>query len=428
MAFMGVGELLVLFGLLGGAVGGTTTDLQAPRDKPAKSLAWVLPEADIAAHANIEGAIRAVTSLMDEIADLRIIKDSQEFSQGMTQGKLMLGQAFEQGQRELGMDLRTDAGSVTFSMEFNEDQSFKLLLRMRGNFGKSRVKELVKQETGHSVAYKKHTLFLLPDDQETRNNVFCLADDTTVLFGDRATVETILDGKSLKAVKGSAARRLKKYVDRRAASYVYAALPRWVSAELRHDRDLVLVADLVDATDYLLYVAGARKGKLVIQAKNASAAGRYEYMLKSVASLVGIMEPAVDAFIYGVLGFVPLVSDRDLEREVRELVSNEKGMLELGKWAKKRFGGKAKVKADRRKFLTTMEMSNPMSIGAITMPVVAGAAFYAMARPFQEGIHEDDLHKEAHTKEAPEVTPVKPLPEPEDAPLDDKTNIEPGIK
>ena len=418
MAFMGVGELLVLFGLLGGAVGGTTADLEAPRDKPSQSLAWVLPEADIAAHVNVEGSIAAITGLMDDISKLRIISDSPEFSQGMTQAKLMMGQTFEEGRKELGMDLRVDAGSITFSMQFNDDKTFKLLVRARGNFGKSRLHELVSREIAHSAPYKKHTLFILPEDNESRDNVLCLADNTTILLGDRTSVEAILDGKKLKAAKRSAAARLKKFVDRKSASFMYVSLPKWASAELRHNRDLALVADLLDSTDYLLYVASPRKATLALQADNAAAASRYEYMLKSAAALLGIMEPAMDAVIYGLLGIVPLVTDDELDREVKELVNNEKGMLELGKWAKKKFGGKAKVKADRRKFLTTIELSNPMSIGGLTLPMIVGAAFYTFARPFSEKVSPEPYGKE------PQMAPPKSEP----APLDDKNNVEPRIK
>ncbi len=418
MAYMGIGELLVLFGLMGGAFGGTTADLEAPRDQPSKSLAWVLPEADIAAHVNIEGSVGAITDMMDEVSKLRIITDSPEFTQAMQQAKVMMDQTFEQGSKEVGLDFRKDAGSVTFSMALNDDQTFKLLLRARGNFGKSRIKELATQEIAHTAPYKKHTLYVLPDDRESSNNVLCLADDTTILLGDRTAVEAILDGRKLKAAKNSAAARLKKFVDRKSASYVYLALPKWVSGELRHQRDLALVADLLDATDYLLYVAGPKKASLAIQANNATASSRYEYMLKGMAAVVGIMEPAMDAVIYGALGFVPLVADHELDREVKELVSNEKGMLELGKWAKKRFGGKAKVKADRRKYLITMELSNPMSIGGITMPMIAGAAFYSFAQPFG-GQEVPEKHKK---------DPIMAPPEPEPVPADDKTNIESGIK
>jgi len=360
--------------LISGFLGFPTGKLTAPRDSASEAVKWVLPYANIVLHVNVEWAIAGAMTLMDEIAKQKLISGSKELSQGLSQLKSELDAGLQGPAAELGLNLSKDVGNVTFSMTMADSSQFKILLRARGNFGGSKLKEQVAKEAASTETLGKYTVYRMPDDSSTRDNIVVFVNDTTVVLGDRTFVENALTGKAAKFGADSVNERLSRLVTGGIETFGYFALPEWTLSFLAFDPDLQGVMRLMQGTVYTAWAAGPNKGIGVIQGNNAEQAQRVYYLSKSAASALSILDPAVDVMTYGMLGIAPLAPGTPEKAEMLKLLSDEKTVLEFSSWFKKRFSGKAKVSKDDKTFKVTIELTNPGSVLGLALPFIAGAA------------------------------------------------------
>jgi hypothetical protein len=369
-----------LLAFFGGFLGLPTGKLVAPRDSAQQASAWVLPDAHIAFHVNVEASLKGTLALLDEVARLKVVTGSKELSQGLQQIKTEVTNGLQTPNEELGLDLAKDVGNITFSMRLDQGMQFKLLMRARGNFANSKLKDQVSKEAASTETLGKYTIYRMPDDASVKDNVVCFVDDTTILLGDRAFIEEALSGKRGKPAADSVNQRIASVAGAGIETFMYLSLPEWTLAFLAFEPELQQFLELLKGTDYVLWAAGPKKGLGVLQANNAQQAQRVYYLNKSAAAVLGIMDPATDAAAYGLLGLAPLIPVEEDTAELLRLASDEQTVLEFAAWFKKRFAGKAKVTKNDKTFRVTLELTNPGSVLGLALPFIAGGLAWQQMR------------------------------------------------
>jgi hypothetical protein len=377
---LGVGEMLILVALFGGLTDTTAVKLHAPRDKSELAIRYVMSDADIVLHSNIEAGLGSVFGLLTEFQELSGIKESRMVSQELARGRMMLEQVIDQGSAEAGINLREGLGSVTASLALKDEDSYRMLVRVRGNFKESKVMEIMTKEVIGTYEHSDRTVYQLRDSGTFGDSVICLADDTTLLLGSQPVVEEILAKKKVTQGKQSKASAIKKLVKPGTASFVFISLPDWVIAKMKTDEDLVKMATFIAGLDYLFMSSAPRKGIVLAQATRPETAIRFNYLFKSIASLIGTYNDLFDAITYGILGIVPLIPEKEFDAEIYSILSDEKAMLELSDWARKRFTGKVRVRYDKARKSIKLELDNPASAMGMMLPFAAGIAGWSFAK------------------------------------------------
>jgi hypothetical protein len=390
MALMGISELVIIFALTVSFSDVTPARLNAPHDKAVEAVRYVLPDADVVFHGNIEGTLTNFFALLDELEKLGLVKNNPALAQGVADARKKVREALDAGAKELGIDFTKDLGSLTMSLALRGETDLGVLLRLRGKLEGSGLVEQILKDSGGTVDVKGGTLHLLKDAGIFPDTVFCLPDKTTLLIGHRPAVEQILAKGAVQGDSKSRQAVLRKKVDRKAGSFVFLSLPDWVLTAMSKDRDLVAVATFLGGIDSIFYSAGPRRGFLEVTAAKPEMATRVEYLFKAGAAALGTAAPMIDVATFGLLGVLPLIPEEELGTELMTLLKDEKGILELNGWLKKRFTGKAKVRADARKMTVSLTLDNPASVVAALLPAGVGAAWYAFVAPkYEEPLMED---------------------------------------
>jgi hypothetical protein len=408
MAGFGMSELLILFAVAGGIADGGDVKLMAPRDTADKAIRYVLPDAEIVVHVNLEAGIGSVFALLDEVAELKAAKESPEVSEAIVSARTKLGQGLKFFGNEVELDLTKDLGSFTFSLSLADQDNMSILVRMRGNFEKSKIQEKITKDSVGTYEMEGETVHRLKDESVFSETVVTFPDSTTLLLGPRAVVDEILKTGRVKPVKGSKTERLKGLVSRKTSAFSLISLPDWAVTELGRDRDLELVAKFLGEVDYIFYGAGSGKGVVEAGTSSKEALKQITYLFKATAGFLDTVRAIVDAGANSILGLVPLVPENDIEPAWQKVLSDEEAVLELATWFKKRFTGKSKVKTNSRKKTVRLELDNPAAmVGALT-PVLAGAGYWMFMRPFHDDgpMYETKPEFEPDRKPAIEYIPI----------------------
>lgn len=375
---VGFGEIIIIFGLLGGMLGGGTGEQLAPRDGAEQAMKWVLPDAHVAIYADVEAAVGNGFALLDEVDKLPVVQGAPEMGEALREMRRSVEAALGDVQREMGIDARHGVGDVTLSMSFSQASEPRMLARVRGKFP---IAEVVKRVAGEGAATETlhgHTLTTL-EQSDADALVAAPLDETTLVIGPRSTLDELLGGRPFPSTDGSAGGRIAKLVTKKTTAFLYLAPPGWLGREMANEPGIAALGRFVDGLDYVAWVAAPDKAVVRIGAHTDEAAGRSELLLKAAASMLLAFDPLTDALVQGAAALLPLVAERELGAEVYKVVANERGMLELGGWMKKRFGGKAKVTRDAKRGVVDLELSNPASLPALVLPLMSAGAWLGMS-------------------------------------------------
>jgi hypothetical protein len=410
MMGIGVGEMIILFGLLGGFVGTAPQELKAPHDSAQEAVAWVLPDAHVVAHVNVEATVASTYALLDEIEHLALVEAAPDVARALRELKASTEGGLTEARQEVGVDVRSGVGNVTFSAHFRQQGLPRMLMRARGSFSASKVTEVLAGASDRTTTIAGKEFRVLEGEGDDAI-VVGLVDETTLLLGAPPVVEAVLGGQQLPSDDGTARGRLSKMVGKKTMSFLYLAPPGFVVEELRKEPGAAKVAELLQGTEWVGYTAGVDGGLLRFAGNDERSERRIELLMRSASSLLSAFDPLTDAVVYGAAALLPLVAEAELGEQVYRAVSNEKAMLGLGEWLKKRFGGKSKVTRDAKKHTVDLSFSNPSSVTALAWPVVGGAAFWGfMAAPYGEV----EVQKEA----IEEPAPGQPVEEPIETPIE----------
>lgn len=404
---LGVSEILLVFAIMGGVMVDSPGKLTAPRDPAPKAIYQVIPGAHVAFHTNVQGAANSLFQLLDEAEKLVLVKSDPDLAQGLAQARIMVVQGLQEGGREVHLDLRKDLGTITFSMRVLAGPVFEILLRLRGNFKDATLLDMVIKDAVSSFELKGVTIHELKSTPEVPSAVVCQPDATTILLGTRTYVEQIVSNKRVKSGKSDVPARLKKQVGPKTFAFLYGEVPSFLYSEMRGDPDLARLAGFLEGLDYAMFSAAPKKGKVYFQATSAETLVQLNYLLKAIAGAMGTIESLVDVIAFGALGIAPLVPTRELEPELVRILGNEKGMLDLSRWFKKRFAGKGKVKLNRKAKQVTLEFSNPATALGAVLPLLGGAAYWTMGRSFSEPAHYEEYEEKPYPEEWEDNTVIE---------------------
>lgn len=394
MMGVGMAEIVIIFGLLGGMLGGPPGELQAPRDGAEQAIKWVLPDAHVAVYVDVEAAIGAGFALLDEVDRLPVLVGAPELTEALREMRRSVESGLADVQRDMGVDARHGVGDVTLSLSFSQAGEPRMLVRVRGSFP---IAEVIKRIAGEGAATEVLHGTTLTTLEETENDklVAGALDETTLIVGPRSSLDELLGGRAFPTTDGSAGGRLAKVAGKKTGAFVYLAPPAWLGTEMKSSPDLANLARFVDGVDYLTWTSTPDRAQLRVGTRTDEAAARVELLMRAATSLLTAFDPLTDAITLGAAAVLPLVSERELGAELHRMVSNERGMAELGAWTKKRFGGKGKVSRDAKKGTVDLELSNPASLPALVMPLMSGMAVLRMEPPARQS-----------------VEPIEPAPEP----------------
>ncbi len=408
MGFFGLSEILILFAVAGGMADAGNVKLTAPRDTADKAIRYLLPDAEVVVHMNLEAGIGNVFALLDEVAELKFAKSSAEISQAIGAAQTKMAEGLKFLGNEVGLDLASDLGSITFSLSLASKDKMALLIRMRGNFKDGKLESKITKDAVGTYEFAGKTIHRLKEEPVFSDTVLTFPDATTLLLGLRPVVEEVLSKGKVKPSKGGRTARLAKLVNRKTATFALLALPDWAVAELARDESAKLVAKFLGEVDYLYY--GAAKGKGVFEAGVSSkeARTRVAYLFKSAAGFLDAVRGIIDAGAYSILGIIPLVPPSEIETAWQEALSDEDAVLEVAAWFKQRFTGKSVVKVNSRKQTVRLELDNPAALCGAVAPVLAGAGYWMYMRPFQgaEPLYEEKIEFEPERQPAIEYIPI----------------------
>lgn len=376
---VGFGEIIVIFGLLGGMLGGGAGEQQAPRDGADQAIKWVLPDAHVALYADVEAAVGNGFAVLDELDRLPLLQTAPEMAEALREMRRSVDAALGDVQREMGVDARHGVGDVTFSMSISQASAPRMLARVRGKFP---VEDVIRRVAGDGAATETlhgHTLTTL-QTSDTDSVVATALDETTLVVGPRSSLDELLGGRPFPATEGSTGGRLGKLVTKKTTAFVYLAPPAWLTQQMMGSPAEAGLARFIDGIDYVAWAAAPDKAIVRVGARTDETAGRSELLLKAASSMLVAFDPLTDALVQGAAALLPLVAEGELGPELHKLVSNERGMLELGAWFKKRFGGKGKVTRDAKKGIVDLELSNPASLPALIMPLMSAGAWLGVSK------------------------------------------------
>lgn len=408
MGFFGLSEMLILFAVAGGVADAGDVKLTAPRDSADKAIRWVLPEADVVVHVNVEASILNVFGLLEEIADLKAAKENPEISQAIASAKAKMEEGLQFVGKEVELDFARDLGTFTLSLGLAKKEEMSLMIRMRGNFKGSKLQATLTKDAPASYEFKGKTIHRLKEEPIFKDTVLTFPDETTLFMGPKHLVEEALVAGRVKPVKGSRSARLAKLVDRRMVTFAMLALPAWVLDEVSQDDDAKLVAALLGDVDYIFYGAGPKRGVLEAGVTSKDARRQMSYLFKAGAAFLDAVRGLVDAGAYSILGVIPLIPPSEIDPAWQKALSDEAAVLEVAGWFEKRFTGKSKVKVDPRKQTVRLELDNPAALCGAVAPMLAGAGYWMYMRPFQDPgpMHEEQFEYEPERRPAIEYIPI----------------------
>ncbi|GMV39180.1 MAG: hypothetical protein AMXMBFR64_08960 [Myxococcales bacterium] len=373
MMGVGMAEIVVLFGLLGGMLGGPPGELKAPRDGVEQAVKWVLPDAHVAVYVDVEASIGAGFALLDELERLPVLAGAPELGEALREMRRSVESGLADVQRDMGIDARHGIGDVTLSLSFSQAGEPRFLARVRGRFPAGDVIKRVAGEGAATELLHGTTMTTLEDGPSDKLVAGAL-DETTLVVGPRSTLDELLGGRPFPATEGSAGGRLAKVTSKKTGSFVYLAPPAWLAGEMRQEAELANLARFVDGVDFVVWAATPDRALLRAGTRTDEAARRVELLLRAAAAMLAAFDPLTDALTLGAAAVLPLVTERELGTELHRMVSDEQGMAEFGTWAKKRFGGKGKITRDAKKGTVDLELSNPASLPALALPLLSGMA------------------------------------------------------
>ena len=128
-----VSRMMLVLGLLGAFGSSPVLALTAPHDSVEQAAQSILPDAQVAVHGNLQGAMAALDELIAEVGKLKIVSQDPDLSSGLEAARSAMDGMLAQIATESGMDLRKDVGSVTLSFAFPSADQVQLLVRVRAD-------------------------------------------------------------------------------------------------------------------------------------------------------------------------------------------------------------------------------------------------------------------------------------------------------
>jgi len=394
MIGMGMAEILLILGILGGGVGGLPAQpLETPRDTVWHAVDYVLPGAHVAIHGNLEHAWNQMEALLDEVSALQIVKGSPSALQGLAMARSSIAQAAVMGQAEVGLDFRKDLGSITVSLRSDGPEQFQVLVRARGRFGNDRLKESVAKEMPETEEYKGVTLYRL-SDRDFPGHVICFPDETTALLGPVEHIRTFLDGGVLDGA-GKGRELLRAALARRGAraflsgaaqmdhpgAFLYLAPPGWMIDELFKEDALRHAAAALQGVRAMVHVAVLGRGTLTFDATNAKTAAMAAHLCYAASRLTAATEPLLDALFHMAAAVGPLLPAEELSAEVVAALSNEEGLQEAIDWVRQRlFAGTGAVITGPGTHRVSFDVDSPMGLTSLLMPMTGSLGWLLIAK------------------------------------------------
>ncbi len=383
MIGMGMYEILVILGLLGGGVGGLPMQpLEAPRDTVWEATAHLLPGAHVALHGNLEHAWDQMEGLLEEVAGLRLVKNSPSALQGLAMARAAIVRGAAAGQAEVGLDFRKDLGSVTISVRSDGPEQVQVLVRARGNFGSDRLAAALGSISGETEVYKGVTLHGIPE-RDLPAHVICLADETTALLGPVAVVKRLLDGDALaeadpsRDILGAALRRRGvrallwggALVDRPGA-FLYLAPPPWLVDTAFKERELRHAAAALQGLRSMTHVSVFGRGTLTFDATSEMTGAVAAHACYAASRLNAATDPLVDAALHIALAAGPLLPAEEVGAEVVAALTDAAGLREAVDWFRRRMlTGGGGVRTEPGTHRVEFDVDSPMGLTSLLMPL-----------------------------------------------------------
>lgn len=394
MIGMGMYEILLILGILGGGVGGLPAQpLDAPRDTVWHGVDYVLPGAHVAIHGNLEHAWNQMEGLLDEVSALRIVKGSPSALQGLAMARSSIAQAAVMGQAEVGLDFRKDLGSITVSLRSDGPEQFQVLVRARGRFDNDRLKESIAKELSDTEEYKGVTIYRLPD-RDFPAHVLCFPDETTALLGPVEHVRTFLDGGALDG-EDKGRELLRAALVRRGArallsgtaqtghpgAFLYLAPPAWMIDELFKEDALRHAAAALQGVRAMTHVAVLGRGTLTFDATNVKTAAIAAHLCHAASRLTAATEPLVDALFHVAAAIGPLLPAEELVAEVVAALTDEEGLREAADWLRLRLlAGAGAVITEPGIHRVSLDVDSPMGLSSLLMPLTGSLGWLFIAK------------------------------------------------
>ena len=393
MIGMGMYEILVILGLLGGGVGGLPMQpLEAPRDTVWQATSQVLPGAHVALHGNLEHAWDQMEGLLGEVTGLRLVKNSPSALQGLAMARGAIAQAAGQGQAEVGLDFRKDLGSVTVSLRSDGPERVQVLVRARGNFGSDRLATTMAGITGETEVYKGVTLYAVPE-RDFPAHVLCLKDETTALFGPTEVVKRLLDGEVLAetdktwdalaaALRRRGARALLwgRAMTDRPGAFLYLAPPAWLVDEAFKERELRYAAAALQGLRSMTHVSVFGRGTLTFDATSEMTGALAAHACHAARHLNAATDALVDAALHIALAAGPLLPAEEVGAEVVAALTDEAGLREALDWFRRRMlAGGGGVRTPPGTHRVEFDVDSPMGLTSLLMPLTGSMGWFLLA-------------------------------------------------
>jgi len=393
MIGMGMYEILIILGLLGGGVGGLPMQpLEAPRDTAWEASAHVLPGAHVALHGNLEHAWDQLEGILEEVSGLGLVTRSSTALQGLAMVRAEIAAGAAEGQAEVGLDFRKDLGSVTVSVRADGPENVRILARARGRFGNDRLAAAIGGLMDGTETYKGVTLYRLPE-REIPSHVMGFVDETTALLGPVDVVKGLIDGEPLGATEGvqeaiAAAMRRRGArallwghagVDRPGA-FLYLAPPAWMVDEMFKERALRHAAAALQGLRSMVHVSVFGRGTLTFDTTSERTLAFIAHIAKAASRLNDATEPVVDALFHVAAAVGPLLSAEEVGDEVVRALSDEAGLREAADWIRRRMlSGTGAVTVDADARTVRLEIDSPMGLTTMLMPLTGGMSWFLLA-------------------------------------------------
>ncbi len=427
MIGMGMYELLIILGLLGGGVGGLPMQpLEAPRDNAWQATAYVLPGSHVAVHGNLEHAWHQIEGLMNELSGLRLVKSSPSALQGLAMGRSTIAQGAVAGIAEAGLDFRKDLGSLTVSVRSDGPERVQILMRARGNFGSDRLAAAIREIAPETEEHAGVTLYHLPE-RDLPTHVVCIADETTALLGPIEVIRNLLDGRTL--TEGNKTRdTLVAAMNRRGArallwggaavdqpgAFLYMAPPAWMIDEMFKETELRHAAAALQGLRAVVHVSVFGRGILTFDATSEKTAALAAHLCRGASRLNAATDPLMDAIFHAAAAVGPLLPVEEVGAEVVNALSDEVGLREAVDWLRLRvLAGTGEVAVDPQTHQVTLEVDSPMGLTSMLVPLSGSLGWVVLARAKKiekemEGVEIMDKKGSAGTKKEPRQGPKMP--------------------
>jgi hypothetical protein len=396
---LGISELLILFAVIGGVSDVNTGRSKAPYDTGDKAVRYALPDAHLYVHLDLAGGMASIFSTMDELGKLRAAASFPEVQDGLAAARRSIEDGLGFVGKELGLDLTQDVGSITLSLALNSKDDMQLMMRVRARFAGSKVQMQIAKQAEGDYTFKGKQVFKLKSDTPFKGMVACFPDPTTLVMGPQKLIEEVLAKGRVKATPGGRLATLSKLVDKRASAFVLVSLPEWVLEDLVNDVNYAAVMYTLQGLEYAYFGVAPRKGMFEFGFDAPEGVRQAGYLCKAAEAFLSSIPALTDAGAYGILGALPYISKGDLDGQLRELLQDEKAVLEAATWFKKRFTGKASTKINNKARTVRLTVDNPAALGGAVLPIIGGAFYWSSSRVYHDqpvtGVETDDEKQES---------------------------------